>query len=188
MMPAAFGLLLRNYRISSRSIDCFVEVGDSSSLLIVTKEAPIVLETCLPSSHLSRQDHLQSRFFFNPLPSRHTYHHYCRHCFFTAMAGYTPSQVSTDESSLSESSPLTSSPLSTPAEPADFEDAPQLNVANGPGLGIHSSTSDPTFVLVIGGLGFIGSHTVLELLRAGFNGMWHLFGPHGSLHTMAFRG
>ncbi|KAK7747393.1 hypothetical protein SLS53_001647 [Cytospora paraplurivora] len=79
------------------------------------------------------------------------------------------SQVSTDESSLSERSPLSSSPLSTPAEPIDLEDAPPFNVANGHGLGTHSTTSDPTFVLVIGGLGFIGSHTVLELLRAGFN-------------------
>lgn len=82
------------------------------------------------------------------------------------------SQVSTDESSLSERSPLSSSPLSTPAEPIDLEDAPPLNVASGHGLGVHSTTSDPTFVLVIGGLGFIGSHTVLELLRAGFNGMY----------------
>ncbi|KUI53109.1 UDP-glucose 4-epimerase 5 [Cytospora mali] len=85
------------------------------------------------------------------------------------MHSYTPSQISTDESSQSERSPLTSSPLSTPAEPNDFDDAPPLNVANGLGLGIHSAASDPTFVLVIGGLGFIGSHTVLELLRAGFN-------------------
>lgn len=102
------------------------------------------------------------------------------------MDSYTPSRVSTDDSSLSESSPLTSSPLSTPAEPTDFDYAPHLNVANGPGLGIHSSTSDPTFVLVIGGLGFIGSHTVLELLRAGFNGMYHHpFIQHGSLRIMA---
>lgn len=86
---------------------------------------------------------------------------------------YMSSQVSTDESSLSERSPLTSSPLSTPAEPTDFESAPLLNVANGHGLGFHSTSSDPTFVLVIGGLGFIGSHTVLELLRAGFNGTYH---------------
>lgn len=86
------------------------------------------------------------------------------------MDSYMSSRVSTDESSLSERSPLTSSPLSTPAEPADIEDAPLLDVANGLGLGLHSTTSDPTFVLVIGGLGFIGSHTVLELLRAGYNG------------------
>ncbi|ROW08514.1 hypothetical protein VMCG_03271 [Cytospora schulzeri] len=85
------------------------------------------------------------------------------------MNSYTPSQASSDESSLSERSPVTSSPLSTPAEPTDFEDAPPLNVSNGLGLGIHSTLSDPTFVLVIGGLGFIGSHTVLELLRASFN-------------------
>jgi UDP-glucose 4-epimerase len=30
--------------------------------------------------------------------------------------------------------------------------------------------ASPSFVLVIGGLGYIGSHTVLELLREGFNG------------------
>lgn len=32
----------------------------------------------------------------------------------------------------------------------------------------------PTFILVIGGLGYIGSHTVLELLREGHNGMLNL--------------
>ncbi|KAI3391440.1 hypothetical protein diail_7348 [Diaporthe ilicicola] len=85
------------------------------------------------------------------------------------MDSYTSSQVSTDCSSAG--SPLTNSPsLSTP-DTTDLEDAPPLNVADnhGLGLGLHSGTSDPTFVLVIGGLGFIGSHTVLELLRAGFN-------------------
>ncbi|KAJ4393749.1 hypothetical protein N0V93_002964 [Gnomoniopsis smithogilvyi] len=73
------------------------------------------------------------------------------------------SYMSSSSSSAAESSPLTSSPLSTPAT-FDLEDAPTLH-----GLGAYSSTSDPTFVLVIGGLGFIGSHTVLELLRAGYN-------------------
>ncbi|KAJ4420672.1 hypothetical protein N0V82_004238 [Gnomoniopsis sp. IMI 355080] len=70
---------------------------------------------------------------------------------------------SSSTSSPSPASPVTSSPLSTP-ETFDLEDASTL-----PGLGPYSSTSDPTFVLVIGGLGFIGSHTVLELLRAGYN-------------------
>lgn len=89
------------------------------------------------------------------------------------MDNYTSSQVSSEGSPLSAGSPLTNSPLSTP-DTTDLEDAPPLNVADnhGLGLGLHSGTSDPTFVLVIGGLGFIGSHTVLELLRAGFNGMY----------------
>lgn len=87
-----------------------------------------------------------------------------------AMDNYSSSHDSVDESSPSESSPLASSPLSTP-ETFDLEEAPPLNVAGGyGGLGPHSTTPDPTFVLVIGGLGFIGSHTVLELLRSGFNG------------------
>ncbi|KAF3761885.1 UDP-glucose 4-epimerase [Cryphonectria parasitica EP155] len=84
------------------------------------------------------------------------------------MDSYTPSHPSTYASTPSENSPLASSPLSTP-ETSDLEDAPPLNFAGGLGLGAHSTTHDPTFVLVIGGLGFIGSHTVLELLRAGFN-------------------
>lgn len=77
----------------------------------------------------------------------------------SSMASYTSSSI---ESTPSEASP--SSPISTP-DTFDLEDAPPLH-----GLGPYSSTHDPTFVLVIGGLGFIGSHTVLELLRAGFNG------------------
>lgn len=89
------------------------------------------------------------------------------------MDNYTSSQVSSAGSPISAGSPLTNSPLSTP-DTTDLEDAPPLNVADnhGLGLGLHSGVSDPTFVLVIGGLGFIGSHTVLELLRAGFNGMY----------------
>lgn len=86
------------------------------------------------------------------------------------MDSYTPSHPSTAETSPSEGSPLSHSPLSTPE--TGLEDAPPLNGVGGLGLGLglHTSTSDPTFVLVIGGLGFIGSHTVLELLRAGYNG------------------
>lgn len=86
-----------------------------------------------------------------------------------SMPNYSSSHLSADSSSASpsENSPLASSPLSTP-ETYNLEDAPPLHVASG--LGLHSTTSDPTFVLVIGALGFIGSHTTLELLRAGFNG------------------
>lgn len=80
------------------------------------------------------------------------------------MDSYISSSSSAADSSPSVASPVTSSPLSTPAT-FDLEDAPTLH-----GLGPYSSTADPTFVLVIGGLGFIGSHTVLELLRAGYNG------------------
>lgn len=97
-----------------------------------------------------------------------------------AMDNYTSSSPSSAASSPSESSPLTSSPLSTP-ETYGLEEAPPLNVA-----GLHSTTPDPTFVLVIGGLGFIGSHTVLELLRAGFNGKLFLpnRGSNGSVHVL----
>lgn len=91
----------------------------------------------------------------------------------TRVDSYSPSHASTGNSSPSEGSPFTNSPLSTPETSELDEDMPALHVAGG--LGPHSSTQDPTFVLVIGGLGFIGSHTVLELLRAGFNGEY--FGP-----------
>lgn len=93
------------------------------------------------------------------------------------MDSYTPSTMSADELSPSlNHSPLASSPLTIP-ETADLEDAPPL------GLSSRSDSSDPTFVLVVGGLGFIGSHTVLELLRTGYNGM--LFFPQ-SLVTISF--
>lgn len=75
---------------------------------------------------------------------------------------YPPSSVSTTPSSPLDHSPLSNSPLSTP-EDTDLEDAPHFTLGSG--------SSDPTFVLVVGGLGFIGSHTTLELLRAGYNGM-----------------
>lgn len=39
-----------------------------------------------------------------------------------------------------------------------------------PGTGFSTHLA-PSFILVIGGLGYIGSHTVLELLREGQNGM-----------------
>lgn len=91
------------------------------------------------------------------------------------MDTYISSSSSAAESSPSAASPLTDSPLSTP-ETYDLEDAPTLH-----GLGPYSSTSDPTFVLVIGGLGFIGSHTVLELLRAGYNGKELVILQHGRL-------
>lgn len=81
----------------------------------------------------------------------------------TTMDSYSPSHASTGPPSPSDNSPLSNSPLSTP-ETADLEDALPLTLSS------RSDSSDPTFVLVVGGLGFIGSHTTLELLRAGFNG------------------
>lgn len=105
------------------------------------------------------------------------------------MDNYTSSQVSSAGSPISAGSPLTNSPLSTP-DTTDLEDAPPLNVADnhGLGLGLHSDASDPTFVLVIGGLGFIGSHTVLELLRAGFNGTYIHTPPRSMVATPACLG
>ncbi|KAK3395087.1 hypothetical protein B0H63DRAFT_533594, partial [Podospora didyma] len=74
------------------------------------------------------------------------------------------------ESLLSSSSPaslVASSPLTTPAESDDGFDIERLPTLLGGDD--HVSNGSPTFILVIGGLGYIGSHTVLELLRAGQN-------------------
>lgn len=94
-----------------------------------------------------------------------------------------------EESSTSSSSPVslpTASPLTTPElsdngsdHGSDMEPLPSpvpLPNADGSRSDFESSSCQPlpiasnNFVLVIGGLGYIGSHTVLELLRAGHNG------------------
>ncbi|KAI8716528.1 Epimerase domain-containing protein [Fusarium sp. LHS14.1] len=72
------------------------------------------------------------------------------------MSGYLSSR-SSSTSSLSSSN---SSPLTTPGSESDL------------GLAVSSvplSTSNGSFILVTGGLGFIGSHTTLELLKVGYN-------------------
>ncbi|KAM6517238.1 hypothetical protein FSOLCH5_008201 [Fusarium solani] len=72
------------------------------------------------------------------------------------MSGYLSSR-SSSTSSLSSSN---SSPLTTPGSEPDL------------GLAVSSvplSTSNGSFILVTGGLGFIGSHTTLELLKVGYN-------------------
>ena len=88
--------------------------------------------------------------------------------------------------SLSAVSPLTSpelsdnefettvlpSPLNESQTPVfDSDPCQQLSVASN------------SFVLVIGGLGYIGSHTVLELLRAGHNGTNDLPGSSSQADT-----
>lgn len=60
----------------------------------------------------------------------------------------------------SPGSSLASSPPTTPGSGSEYGDVPLLpTIARARG----------GFILVIGGLGFIGSHTSLELLKAGFN-------------------
>ncbi|KAK0615096.1 hypothetical protein B0T17DRAFT_619916 [Bombardia bombarda] len=77
--------------------------------------------------------------------------------------------------SLAGSSPLTSPDRSDDefdAErlPSPFEDVEALHEQRGTGPGTRpASNVYPSFILVIGGLGYIGSHTVLELLREGYN-------------------
>jgi UDP-glucose 4-epimerase len=63
--------------------------------------------------------------------------------------------------SATPSSPVSTIPsgYSTPGTPASEIDEPQL----------LSNARRSQYVLVVGGLGYIGSHTSVELLRAGFN-------------------
>jgi UDP-glucose 4-epimerase len=77
----------------------------------------------------------------------------------------------------SSSSPAswgTSSPITTPELSDDGLDIDRPPTPFGGGGGIDGTDwtdgASPTFILVIGGLGYIGSHTVLELLREGYNG------------------
>ena len=70
------------------------------------------------------------------------------------MEGYWTSQNSSGSLSLA------SSPPTTPCTGSEYGGAPQLSTTSG----VHGG-----FILVIGGLGFIGSHTSLELLKAGYN-------------------
>lgn len=76
---------------------------------------------------------------------------------------YLSSQTSSEEHS-----PV-SSPPTTPGNGSETGDAPHLDLNGGFYLPPTSSGSTSNVILVIGGLGFIGSHTSLELLKAGYN-------------------
>lgn len=75
---------------------------------------------------------------------------------------------SLDSSIIDISSPVTS-PLTTP-DISETDDPPHSILFDGQANDTSPSQSDfPNYILVIGGLGYIGSHTVLELLREGYN-------------------
>ena len=60
-----------------------------------------------------------------------------------------------------ESTPIPSPPISSPSTPGTEAEA----LFEGDPLG----TADGHYILVTGGLGFIGSHTAVEVLKAGYN-------------------
>jgi UDP-glucose 4-epimerase len=64
----------------------------------------------------------------------------------------------------SSSSSLSSTPPTTPGTGSEFGVPSYLSLGNA-----ATPASQGRFILVIGGLGFIGSHTSLELLKAGYN-------------------
>ena len=67
------------------------------------------------------------------------------------------------------STPLTTSNLSSSS--LEVERLPSLLDGSGSAPGPTSLTADnQSYILVTGGLGYIGSHTSLELLREGYNG------------------
>ncbi|KAK3384075.1 hypothetical protein B0T24DRAFT_654432 [Lasiosphaeria ovina] len=74
-----------------------------------------------------------------------------------------------EDSLPSSSSPASWSPSSPPTTPEISDDGFEIERLPSPFESRHVSNGSPTFVLVIGGLGYIGSHTVLELLRGGQN-------------------
>lgn len=75
-----------------------------------------------------------------------------------SLFGRTISKMDISQTSSSQSTPATSIP-STPGTESES------SISTSP----ESDGGDDEYVLVTGGLGFIGSHTVLELLRAGHN-------------------
>lgn len=78
------------------------------------------------------------------------------------MDSYSTSRASTSSVSLGSNSPPTSSEASIVGARITL---PSI-VSNQDFLSLDDSTQ---FVLVVGGLGFIGSHTTLELLKEGYN-------------------
>ncbi|ODA83514.1 hypothetical protein RJ55_02028 [Drechmeria coniospora] len=75
----------------------------------------------------------------------------------------------TDSNTSSEQLSPVSSPPTTPGHGSANGDAPYLDLDGGLYQPPMSSGVGGNFILVIGGLGFIGSHTTLELLKAGYN-------------------
>ncbi|KAK4676639.1 hypothetical protein QC764_402210 [Podospora pseudoanserina] len=72
--------------------------------------------------------------------------------------------------SVSSSSPSDSPAASSPLTSPDLsEDGFDIDRSPSPLGGREQEAGSPKFTLVIGGLGYIGSHTVLELLREGHN-------------------
>lgn len=83
------------------------------------------------------------------------------------MDSYQDSQASTSSSTLSLAS---ESPLTTPGSASDNGDGRNGFFNDAETASQIPFNADPKrYILVIGGLGFIGSHTVLELLRNGYN-------------------
>lgn len=85
------------------------------------------------------------------------------------MDSYQGSRASTSTSTLSL---VSESPVTTPGSGSENGE-PILNEVSDLHMGedAHASVSltSPRYILVIGGLGFIGSHTSLELLKNGYN-------------------
>lgn len=79
------------------------------------------------------------------------------------MATYWESQNS------SESESVTSSPPTTPGSGSDRGGLASPDPSGDSFRILKGSGPNHQFILVIGGLGFIGSHTSLELLKAGYN-------------------
>lgn len=88
------------------------------------------------------------------------------------MDSYQDSRASSSTSTLSLAS---DSPVTTPGSGSENGDArgPILNDVSDVHIGADAHTSysltSTRYILVIGGLGFIGSHTSLELLKNGYN-------------------
>lgn len=68
----------------------------------------------------------------------------------------------------SSASSLASTPPTTPGSGSEYGNPPYISLGGSP-TSSPSNSSSSRFILVIGGLGFIGSHTSLELLKSGYN-------------------
>jgi UDP-glucose 4-epimerase len=68
----------------------------------------------------------------------------------------------------SPASSLASTPPTTPGSGSEYGNPPYLSLGSSQ-TSSPSTSSSNRFILVIGGLGFIGSHTSLELLKSGYN-------------------
>ena len=88
----------------------------------------------------------------------------------------TDSPASSSSASLRSHSAASASPITSPdesgSENGDLFQTLDGGTAHDHDVSHHlpiSATPSPQFILIIGGLGYIGSHTSLELLKAGFN-------------------